>query len=330
MISNPNDETKWIKPPLLDCFYLTGPTSSGKTPLAIEVARRIDAEILSLDSMAVYRGMDVGTAKPTLQQQQQVPHHLIDIAEPTESFSVSCYVTAALKAAEQIRARGRKVLVVGGTPLYLKSLLRGLFIGPPADWDFRKSVEADLLEFGPEALKARLAQVDPLLAHRLHLHDTRRMIRGLEVARASSRPLSHWQEQFEIPAPRQRAPVAVLKLERAWLHQRVNHRVENMISNGLQAEVEGLLTRHGQLGHTAAQAVGYKEFIQHASGELPAEEIVERIKAHTRQFARRQEIWFRGLAELQAFPLAPETQLEELADQLTAWFNSQAEFPSRA
>ncbi len=320
--------TEWTKPPLLGCYYLTGPTCSGKTPLAIEVAKRLDAEILSLDSMAVYRGMDIGTAKPSLEQQQLVKHHLIDIAEPTESFSVSCYVKAAHQQAADIRARGKSVLVAGGTPLYLKCLLRGLFIGPPADWEFRNSVNEDLKVYGPEALKARLAQVDPLLAHRLHLHDSRRMIRGLEVARVTGRPLSHWQEQFENPAPRRSAPVAVLKIDRAWLHERINERVEQMLQEGLLSEVEQLLARHGELGHTAAQAVGYREILQQLAGELPPEETTEKIKAHTRQFARRQEIWFRGLKELAPLPVTAESQVEELAAQLADWFTEQMDTPA--
>ncbi len=320
--------TEWTKPPLLGCYYLTGPTCSGKTPLAIEVAKRLDAEILSLDSMAVYRGMDIGTAKPSIEQQQMVKHHLIDIAEPTESFSVSCYVEAAHQQAADIRARGKRVLVAGGTPLYLKCLLRGLFIGPPADWEFRNSVNEDLKVHGPEALKSRLAQVDPLLAHRLHLHDSRRMIRGLEVARVTGRPLSHWQEQFENPAPRKSAPVAVLKIDRAWLHERINERVEQMLQEGLLSEVEQLLVRHGELGHTAAQAVGYREILQQLAGELPPEETTEKIKAHTRQFARRQEIWFRGLKELEPLPVTAESRVEELAAQLAEWFTEQMETPA--
>ena len=316
---------EWTKPPLLGCYYLTGPTCSGKTPLAIELAKLLDAEILSLDSMAVYRGMDIGTAKPSCEQQQMVRHHLIDIAEPTDSFSVSCYVEAAHKCAAEIQGRGKRVLVAGGTPLYLKCLLRGLFVGPPADWEFRNSINEDLKVYGPEALKARLAQVDPLLAHRLHLHDSRRMIRGLEVARVTGRPLSHWQEQFENPAPRKFAPVAVLRLERAWLHERINTRVERMLADGLLVEVEHLLVRHGSLGHTAAQAVGYREMLQQIQGELPAGETTEKIKAHTRQFARRQEIWFRGLKELEPLAVNPESQTSEMAEQLTKWFNAQME-----
>jgi len=316
---------EWTKPPLLGCYYLTGPTCSGKTPLAIEVAKLLDAEILSLDSMAVYRGMDIGTAKPSLEQQREIKHHLIDIAEPTESFSVSCYVEAAHERAAEIRARGKRVLVAGGTPLYLKCLLRGLFIGPPADWEFRNSVNDDLKIHGPEALKTRLAQVDPLLAHRLHLHDSRRMIRGLEVARVTGRPLSHWQEQFENPAPRKRAPVTVLRLDRAWLHERINERVERMLAEGLIAEVEQLIARHGSLGPTAGQAVGYREVLQQLTGELPAEETTDKIKAHTRQFARRQEIWFRGLKELEPLPVTAESKVHEMAEHLARWFTEQME-----
>jgi tRNA dimethylallyltransferase len=314
---------EWTKPPLLGCYYLTGPTCSGKTPLAIELAKLLDAEILSLDSMAVYRGMDIGTAKPSLEQQQTVKHHLIDIAEPTEPFSVSCFVTAAHAAAAEIQSRGKRVLIAGGTPLFLKCLLRGLFVGPPADWDFRNLVNEDLKIHGPEALKHRLAQVDPLLAHRLHLHDSRRMIRGLEVARVTGRPLSHWQEQFENPAPRKRAPVAVLRLDRAWLHERINLRVEQMLEQGLLAEVEQLLARYGSLGHTAAQAVGYREILQRIQGELPAAETTDKIKAHTRQFARRQEIWFRGLKELEPLIVTPESQVSDMAQHLAKWFSEQ-------
>ena len=215
-----------------------------------------------------------------------------------------------------------------GTPLYLKCLLRGLFIGPPADWEFRNSVAEDLKIHGPEALKKRLAQVDPLLAHRLHLHDSRRMIRGLEVARVTGRPLSHWQEQFDNPAPRKFAPVTVLRLDRAWLHERINERVERMLAAGLIAEVEQLLARYGSLGPTAVQAVGYREVLQQLNGELPAEETTDKIKAHTRQFARRQEIWFRGLKELEPLSVTAESNVDALAEHLVGWFTEQMQTAS--
>lgn len=312
---------QWIHAPLHHCWFLTGPTCSGKTPLAIEVAQRLDAEIISLDSMAIYRGMDIGTAKPTAAQRAQVPHRMLDILEPTESYSVSSYVLEAHKAAQEIWASGRKVLVCGGTPLYLKSLIRGLFLGPEADWEFRDAVERDLAEHGEAALLARLGQVDPLLAHKLHPHDHRRIIRALEVARITGQPLSHWQQQFDIPASKSRCPVAVLQLERAALHERINSRVDQMLQTGLQAEVEGCLEQYGTLGRTAAQAVGYREMIQHLQGELDLETTSEHIKAHTRQFARRQEIWFRGLSELQGVRVTPDKSVEEIADEIVKIFS---------
>ena len=304
-------------------MFLTGPTSSGKTPLAIAVAQQLNAEIISLDSMAIYRGMDIGTAKPTAAQQAQVPHHVVDVVDPTEAFSVSNYVLAAHAAAADIRARGKRVLVCGGTPLYLKGLIRGLFLGPEADWEFRRSIEEDLQRHGDQPLRERLAQVDPLLAHKLHPHDHRRMIRALEVARVTGRPLSHWQEQFDTPAPRHEFPVAVLRLDRSWLHERINQRVTGMLERGLAAEVEGLLQRYGQLGRTASQAVGYREMLEHLAGGPSLEQTAELIRAHTRQFARRQEIWFRGLSELFPVPITPATPLQDVVTHVAAIFTAE-------
>ncbi|GIW97782.1 MAG: tRNA dimethylallyltransferase [Pirellulaceae bacterium] len=309
-------EAPWIYPPLHGCLYLTGPTGSGKTPLAMELARQLDAEIISLDSMAIYRGMDIGTAKPTAEMRAEVPHHLLDIVEPTDEFSVSAYVVAAHRAAHEIRQRGRRVLLCGGTPLYLKSLLRGLFLGPPADWEFRHAVEEDIQRYGEEALMARLAQVDPLLAHKLHPHDHRRIIRALEVARATGRPLSHWQQQFDQPASPTAAPVVRLVLDRQWLHERINTRVQHMIDAGLVEEVRGLIDRYGRLGRTASQAVGYRELIDALQSGEPLEETMERIRAHTRQFARRQEIWFRSLHELQPVVVAPDRSPRQILDDI--------------
>lgn len=318
----PTDFSRWTLPALNNCWYLTGPTSSGKTALALEIAGRADAEIISLDSMAVYRGMDIGTAKPSLEQRSRIVHHLIDVVEPTVSYSVSSYVQAAHQVAAEIHGRGKRVLICGGTPLYLKSLIRGLFLGPEADWDFRDTIERDISQFGEEALRERLSQVDPLLAHRLHPHDHRRMIRGLEVARITGTPLSHWQQQFEVPASPDQCPVVVLRLERQWLHERINARVVRMIQSGLADEVAGLLRKHQRLGRTAAQAVGYREMIDFLDGKFSLEQTTELIRAHTRQFARRQEIWFRGLNELQAVEVRPQRSIEELATEAMTVFSS--------
>ncbi|MCA9194449.1 MAG: tRNA (adenosine(37)-N6)-dimethylallyltransferase MiaA [Planctomycetales bacterium] len=310
----------WVHPPLHDCWYLTGPTSSGKTKLALAVAETLGAEIISLDSMAIYRGMDIGTAKPTPSQRERVVHHMLDIVEPTELYSVSQYVMEAHRCAAEIRSRGKKVLVCGGTPLYLKALIRGLFLGPTADWDFRQAVDADVTQYGIDVLRERLLQVDPLLAHKLHPNDQRRMIRALEVARVTGQPLSHWQEQFDVPASKEACPVVVLKLQRSWLHERINSRVNSMLQNGLADEVRGLLTRFGQLGRTAAQAVGYREMIQFLSDQVAWEETVENIMAHTRQFARRQEIWFRSLSELQGVTVNSDSQTEEVVEKIISIF----------
>lgn len=168
-------------PPIQNCRFLTGPTGAGKTGIGVELAQKSDAEIISMDSMALYRGMDIGTAKPTAIERAAVPHHLLDVIEPDEQYSVAQYIAAAHEKVEEIRRRGRSVLFVGGTPLYLKGLLRGLFKGPPADPAFRNALEADAAEHGPDWPHARLAQVDPPSAERLHPNDTRRIIRTRSV-----------------------------------------------------------------------------------------------------------------------------------------------------
>lgn len=283
--------------PILDAWYLTGPTASGKTRVAIELALNIGAEIVSLDSMALYRGMDIGTAKPGLADRALVPHHLLDIVDPDVDFSLSEYVAAAHESVRDIRRRGRQVLFVGGTPLYLKALLRGVYPGPPADWEFRRQIEEELRVHGLDALHQRLALVDPLSAARLHPHDKRRIIRALEVYRQTGEPISHKQTQFEDGTPADRCKVFVLSWLRAELHRRIDARVEGMFAEGLVDEVRGLLERHGHLSRTAMQAVGYREVLQHLRGDTDLSLTVERVKARTRQFARRQETWFRSLRE---------------------------------
>lgn len=313
---------QWIHPPLKGCYFLTGPTGSGKTRLALQLAERINAEIISLDSMAVYRGMDIGTAKPSNEEQKAVPHHLIDILEPTEPYSVSNFVVDAHRVADEIRSRGKQVLICGGTPLFLKGLVKGLFLGPEADWEFREAVEADLAAHGERALLERLEQVDPLLAAKLHPHDHRRIIRALEVAKVTGRPLSHLQQQFENPAPNTEVSIAKLEIDRGWLHERINQRVDRMLEDGLIDETSGLLSKHGALGRTAAQAVGYKESIAHLEGNQSLDETSELIKAHTRQFARRQEIWFRGFEECQQIVMERDVPEDELIEKIASLYAS--------
>lgn len=303
--------------PVIDkVIVLTGPTASGKSDVAVELAQIVDAEILSLDSIAVYRGMDIGTAKPDLNARAAVPHHLIDLVDPNEDFSVACYLAAAHEKIEEIRSRGRRVIFVGGTPMFLKGVLRGFDPGPPADWDFREAVESDVRAHGVEALRQRLRQVDPLAAHRIGANDTRRMIRALEVARHTGVPLSHRQTQFDHSRDAENCHVFALQWPRDQLHDRINCRVRQMFDDGLVAEVETLLQRFGQLSRTAAQAVGYREVCDwiRDRGELP--ETIELVAAHTRQLARRQETWFRSFTEIRSVEAAEPLDATAMANRI--------------
>ncbi len=280
-----------------DCWFLTGPTAGGKTGVGVELARHIDAEIVSLDSMALYRGMDIGTAKPTSDQRRAVPHHLIDVLEPHEQYSLAQYLEAARRVIEEIKGRGCEVLFVGGTPLYLKGLLRGVFKGPPADWPFRRRLQQEARRHGSDALHRRLAQVDPAAAERLHPNDTRRLIRALEVYEKTGRPISQLQEQFSRGRPAEACRVFVLDWPKGRLHQRISRRVDEMFGAGLVEEVRGLLAREQPLSKTARQAVGYREVVEHLEGRRGLAETIELVKTHTRRLAKRQATWFRSLSE---------------------------------
>ena len=305
-----------MQPPTSSSWFLTGPTASGKTAIGLDLAGLIGAEIVSLDSMTIYRDMDIGTAKPTAEQQASVPHHLIDLIDPTDEFSLSAYVDVAQAKVAEIRGRGNEVLFVGGTPLYLKALLRGIFKGPPADWDFRRQVEQEVREVGTRALHERLSQVDPLSAARLHHHDVRRIVRALEVHRLTGQPISHLQLQFDEPCDAQR--VFVLDWPRAELHQRIEQRVRWMFSHGIVDEVQGLLYKYGQLGRTAGQAVGYREVIGLIQGQTDQPEATRRIRTRTNQFAKRQWTWFRSLSECRRVPMSGKADPSDVARQIVA------------
>jgi tRNA dimethylallyltransferase len=284
----------------------------------LELARLLKAEVVSLDSMAVYRGMDIGTAKPSPEQLRAVPHHLINILNPDQEFSVSNYVEAAHRKIAEFRSCGREVLFVGGTPMYLKAMLRGIYQGPPADWEFRREVEDEARRVGIEALHARLSQVDPLSAAKLHQNDIRRIIRALEVYKITGEPLSHQQLQFDEGVPGDRCRVFVLGWSRETLHLRIDARVEGMFAAGLMEEVRGLLRQFGTLGRTASQAVGYREAIAHLRGEMSVQETHRRVKVRTHQFARRQETWFRSLSECRRIEQSASTSAAETAERLVA------------
>jgi tRNA dimethylallyltransferase len=301
---------------LRKCWFLAGPTAVGKSDVGVELSRRIDAEIVSLDSMSLYRGMDVGTAKPSLELRRRVPHHLIDVVEPHEEFSVAQYVDAAAAVSQQIVARGGVPLFVGGTGLYLRSLLRGVFEGPSADPAIRNQLQADAARVSPDELHERLKCVDPAAAARLHPNDVRRVIRALEVHAQTGLALSQFQQQ--VPRPPEERPQNVFWLAppRAWLHERINRRVEIMLADGLLEEVQRLLAAPRPLSRTARQALGYQEAIDHLEGRISLAETLTRIQTRTRQFAKRQHTWFRHLEECRPVEITGTETLADLADRL--------------
>jgi tRNA dimethylallyltransferase len=309
-----------LPPPFERALVLTGPTGSGKTALGIELAQALNAEIISMDSMALYRGMDIGTAKPTRAQRSLIPHHLIDVLHPWESGSVAWWLEQAKQCTREIEARGKRVLIVGGTPLYLKALLCGLFDGPPADEAIRRRLIEQAQLNGSAVLHERLAAVDPLSAARIHANDVRRMVRALEVFQLTGKPMSAWQTQWgrgeergvsaEADGPRvlggnvsslasHPSPLASrwLDIPREHLYERINRRVEEMFAAGLVDEVRRLRDMEKPLSLEARQALGYKEILALLAGKATQPETIVQVQMRSRNFAKRQITWFRHLPD---------------------------------
>lgn len=289
------------RPPLL---VLIGPTAVGKTALSLKIAKAADAEIISGDSMQVYRGMDIGTAKLMPGQRQGIPHHLIDILDPGEPFSVSHFQRLCAEKIEEIRARGKLPFIVGGTGLYIESVCYGYsFEGEPGDAAFRERMKQFAQEHGPEALHARLAELDPVTASRLHANDLRRVIRALEVIEATGRPFSEIQRQRR--KDRKESPYNLcligLTMDRSLLYQRIDRRVDEMIAAGLVEEVDRLLKSGVPRSAVSMQGLGYKEIAAYLCGETDLSSAIERIKRDTRRFAKRQLSWFRGMEDIHWF-----------------------------
>ena len=275
-------------PPLL---AIVGPTASGKTEVGIPVAERLGAEIVSVDSTTVYRGMDVGTAKPTLEQRAAVPHHLLDVVEPSERFTVADYQRLAGEAIREISARGRRVLLVGGSGLYFRAVVDDLAF-PPTDPDVRDELEREAVAVGGRRLYGRLAEIDPVAAERIEPDNVRRMVRALEVAEITGRPFSSFAEAWgRYPADRVRA--VGIAVARPLLAERIERRVRQQLDDGLLREVEALVRRGLERWLTASQAIGYAEFARHLDGTLSLEEATARTVKRTKALARRQLAWFR-------------------------------------
>jgi tRNA dimethylallyltransferase len=278
-----------------DVLVLTGPTGSGKSALALELAGPLDAEIVCMDSMTLYRGMDVLTAKPSAADRARVPHHLLDVLHPSEPASVAWWLEQAARCVEDIRGRGKQALFVGGTALYLKALLHGLFDGPPADLALRGRLEEEARANGPEALHARLAAVDPASAARIHANNVRRVVRALEVHALTGKPMSEHQAQWQQPVAPFPDRCLCVELPRDELYRRIDARVLRMMDEGLPDEVRRLRAMVPPPGREASQALGYKELFDWLDGRTTREEAITEVQTRSRQFAKRQMTWFRHL-----------------------------------
>lgn len=271
-------------------LVICGPTAVGKTVAAIALAQRIGAEIVAADSRTIYRYMDIGTAKPTAEQRALVPHHLIDVADPGEIFTLATYRQLALAAIEQIFSNGRIPLLVGGTGLYIRAVADGLVLPPvPPDWALRNRLEGDERRT-PGVLYHRLAVVDPIAATRIHPRNVRRLIRALEVYERMGHPITEMQRQAPPPFVTKRFG---LRMERVALYRRIERRVDEQLAGGLVDEVGGLLRRGYARPLPAMHGLGYKELIEYLDGAVTLEEAVRRLKRDTRQLAKRQWTWFR-------------------------------------
>lgn len=305
-------------------FFVIGPTASGKGRLAVEIARAVGGEVISVDSMKVYRGMDVGTAKPGADSRRGVAFHLFDVREPSEPMSVADWIDAALAAEREILARGKVPIFAGGTALYVRGLTEGVFEGPPADWDLRRALEREAEERGLATLHARLAAVDPKTAGRLHPNDRRRVIRALEVFEKTGRPISEMQRQWASatfgagPAPlASRALVGVL-WPRELLYARIDERVDGMFAAGFVEEARLLLAREGGVGREASQALGYREIFAwlRAAPPRPIANVIEDVKRKTRRFSRRQMTFFRQFPDVDWRAVDAATDPEALAREV--------------
>ncbi|HUX14914.1 MAG TPA: tRNA (adenosine(37)-N6)-dimethylallyltransferase MiaA [Phycisphaerae bacterium] len=341
--------------PPIPILVITGQTATGKERLAVAVAERLGGEILSADSMKVYRGMDIGTAKAPPDVRRKVPHHLVDVADPGPGsasrqatarlpcqgakpgfaeatpgapaplglgpgFSTARWVELADAAIADVTARGRAAIVSGGTALYLKALLEGLFEGPAADEQVRARLSAEAEANGADVLHRRLAQVDPEAAGRIHPNDLRRIIRALEVWELTGSPISSLQTQWGHRRGRCRALLVAIRRSPEDLGRRIEERVRRMVEAGLLEEVRRLAARPGGLALGPRQALGYAEVLEHLAGRITWDETLEAIRLHTRQFARAQMKWLRRFEGLVWLDAAPDAPPDGLADRVeTLW-----------
>lgn len=292
---------------------VAGPTASGKTALAVELAKALDAEVVSCDSMQVYKAMDIGTAKPTFDEMQGTPHHMIDVVSPCEDYSVSRYCEEASGIIDRLLSQGKNVIVAGGTGLYMDSLIRGNAFAPCPATGRREELEAQADSLGMEAMLNKLRIIDPETAARLHLADRKRILRALEVYLETGKTMTEHNAQTKA-IPDRYSPVWLgLDFEnRRDLYDRIDLRVGMMLESGLIAEIQSLLASGVPAGCTAMQAIGYKEFLAALDGKISIEEAADSVRQSSRRYAKRQLTWFRRNEKIHWLIRSKDTAAEEI------------------
>ena len=293
-------------------ILILGVTASGKGRLAFDLAESLCAEIISIDSMKVYRRMDIGTAKPPEEARRGIKYHLIDIVEPSDSFSVGAFRERALGAMEQIKGRGKEIIGVGGTALYIKALLYGLFEGPGSDEQIRAELQERAEAEGLAELYQELTKIDAIAAERINPNDSKRIIRALEVYRITGKPISSFQRQWDDSDAKHDWTIIGLRREKAEESRRINGRVKGMIAAGLVDEVKALLGEEKPLSRQAGCAIGYAEIIEYLGGRIELEDAVELIKKNTRRLAKNQRTWFKTFKNVHWLDIEAEETPEEI------------------
>ena len=302
-------------------ILILGVTASGKGRLAFDLAKSTDAEILSIDSMKVYRRMDIGTAKPPKEAREGVRYHLIDLVEPSDSFSVGAFLDAATETVEHIKGRNRKIVAVGGTALYIKSLLYGLFEEAGSDEQIRSELRMRAQAEGLEKLHRELASIDPVAAERINLNDARRIIRALEVYTITGKPISSFQKQWQTRMPKHDWTIIGLRREKTDASGRINQRVKKMIEVGLVDEVKALLDEEKPLSQQARCAIGYAEIIEHLSGRMDLKDAIEQIKINTRRLAKGQRTWFKTFTNIHWLDITSNEPSEKIFERVKTQLN---------
>jgi tRNA dimethylallyltransferase len=293
-------------------LLILGVTASGKGRLAFDLAQSMDAEIISIDSMKVYRRMDIGTAKPPAEARQRIKYHLIDIVEPGDSFSVAAFLEAALHSIGQTKSRNKKIIAVGGTALYIKTMLYGLFDGPGPNQQIRAELKARAQAEGLGELHSELTNIDPLAAERINPNDSKRIIRALEVYQLTGKPISSLQKQWNRRNVKHDWTIIGLRREKTDTSGRINKRVKKMIVAGFIDEVKSLLAEDKPLSRQARCAIGYAEIIEYLNGQISLEDAIELIKKNTRRLAKNQRTWFKTFKNVHWLDIEPDEPPEKI------------------